>query len=411
MAEFFRMDNPIQNYAWGSRSVLATMQGRPVPSDQPEAELWMGAHPSAPSVIEVGGHSKSLADVLPDLPFLLKILAIAAPLSIQVHPSTEQAKAGFARDNDRQVPLESPSRNYKDDRAKPETVVALTGMWLLAGQQTGAQLRELAHDLRLDWLSWAANEPSALRAALTLSEEHAADSVRACVAAAARLRRTRLAHLPRANDDVALCPKATRLERAVYLIELLDHHHPGDPGMLVALCMNLVHLHPGQAVHTPPQQLHAYISGTAVEIMGCSDNVLRAGLTEKHMDVPELLSVLAPQQAPIEILDPDFSSDGSVDYPLWDASLSLVAFQVHPEHTLRRRIRGTSVVLVAEGNVTASISAPGVSGHEIPAGHSLLYSGGTGFVEFDGQGLVFVVSGGSTLKGVLGNPRMSFNRK
>lgn len=399
MAEFFRMDNPIQNYAWGSRSVLATMQGRPVPSEQPEAELWMGAHPSAPSVIEVGGHSLSLVEVVPDLPFLLKILAIAAPLSIQAHPSLQQAEEGFARDNDQRVPLESPSRNYKDDRAKPETVVALTNMWLLAGQQMCAQLRELAHELRLDWLSWAANEPSALRAALTLSEEHAADSVRACVSAAARLRRTRLAHLPEASDDVALGPTATQLERAVHVIELLDHHYPGDAGMLVALCMNLVHLHPGQAVHTPPQQLHAYISGTAVEIMGCSDNVLRAGLTQKHMDVPELLSVLAPQQAPIEILDPDSSPDGSVDYPLWDASLSMVAVQVHRKHALRRLIPGTSVVLVAEGNVTARICEPGAPDHELRAGHSLLYSGAAGFVEFVGEGLVFVVSGGPNPKG------------
>lgn len=394
MAEFFRMDNPIQNYAWGSRSVLATMQGRPVPSDQPEAELWMGAHPSAPSRIDLGEHTKSLAEVLPDLPFLLKILAIAAPLSIQVHPSTQQAQAGFARDNERQVPLDSPQRNYKDDRAKPETVVALTSMWLLAGQQSGAELRELAHELRLDWLAWAANQPSALQAALTLSEDYARDSLRACVSAAARLRKTHLAHLPEADDDyVALCPKATQLERAVYLIELLDHHYPGDPGMLVALCMNMVHLYPGQAMHTPPQQLHAYMSGTAVEIMGCSDNVLRAGLTEKHMDVPELLSVLAPQQAPIEILDPDFSPDGSVDYPLWDANLSLIAFQVHRKHAVRRRIRGTSVVLVAEGNVSAKLSEPEAETHEIFAGHSLLYSGDPGFVDFQGEGLVFVVTG------------------
>ena len=395
MAEFFRMANPIQNYAWGSRSVLATMQGRSVPSEQPEAELWMGAHPSAPSRIRAGERVESLADVLPDLPFLLKILAIAAPLSIQVHPSARQAEAGFARDNERRIPIESSERNYKDDRAKPETVVALTSMWLLAGQQTGAQLRELAHELRLDWLAWAANQPSALRAALTLSEEHAADSVRACVSAAARLRATRLTHLPEANDHyVTLSPEATPLERAVYLIELLDHHYPGDPGLLVALCMNLVHLYPGQALHTPPRQLHAYVSGTAVEIMGCSDNVLRAGLTQKHMDVPELLSVLDPQQAPLEILDPDFSPDGSVDYPLWDANLSLVAFQVHRKHALRWRIRGTSVVLVAEGSVSARISEQDAPIHEITAGHSLLYRGEPGFVEFAGEGLVFVVTGG-----------------
>ena len=133
--------------------------------------------------------------------------------------------------------------------------------------------------------------------------------------------------------------------------------------------------------------------------MGCSDNVLRAGLTEKHVDVPELLSVLAPQQAPIKIIDPDSSPDGSVDYPLWDASLSMAAFRVRREHALRRRVPGTSVVLVAQGNVTARICEPGAPDHELRAGHSLLYSGAAGFVEFHGEGLVFVVSGGLNPKG------------
>ena len=118
------MRNPIQHYAWGSREVLARLQGRPVPSPEPEAELWVGAHPSAPSVVVRDGRDEPLEG----LPFLLKILAIDAPLSIQVHPSPEQAEAGFEREQRAGIPLDDPRRNYKDRSAKPETVVALTGV-------------------------------------------------------------------------------------------------------------------------------------------------------------------------------------------------------------------------------------------------------------------------------------------
>ncbi|MFW6188216.1 MAG: type I phosphomannose isomerase catalytic subunit, partial [Actinomycetota bacterium] len=168
MVEILRMRNPVQHYAWGSREVLARLQGRPVPSPEPEAELWVGAHPAAPSSVLRDGRELPLDRLLredhegpgpaggPPLPFLLKILAIDAPLSIQVHPSPEQAEAGFAREERAGIAPDDPRRNYKDRSAKPETVVALTDVELLTGVQPADRLRATAARLGLDWLRDAA---------------------------------------------------------------------------------------------------------------------------------------------------------------------------------------------------------------------------------------------------------------
>ena len=389
MAEFFRMDNPIQNYAWGSRSVLATMQGRPVPSEQPEAELWMGAHASAPSRVTLDGVQRGLDEVAPDLPFLLKILAIAAPLSIQVHPSEEQAREGFARENAAGVARDSAHRNYKDERAKPETVVALSPMWLLAGQQERADLKRLARELNLPWLADAAASECPVQYALELDDDAAAAAVRACVTAADTTS-------PRGEDadKPRLSAEADPVERATHLIRLLTHHYPGDRGLLVALCMNMVHLAPGQALFTPDRQVHAYLSGTAVEIMGCSDNVLRAGLTAKHVDVPELLRVMATAQQPVSVLEPREAEDGVVRYTLWDPALSLAAVRVSPQRPVTRELAGVCMVLVTEGDVAVSARSAGdadAEGARATSGESLICLETPSTVTLSGDGRVFLV--------------------
>ena len=367
MAEFLRMSNPIQHYAWGSRSVLADLQGRPRPTEQPEAELWMGAHASAPSHVTVAGRERGLDDVAPHLPFLLKVLAIEAPLSIQVHPTSDQAREGFAREEAAGTARDAPDRNYKDERAKPETVVALTDMWLLAGQQDRDALAQLAQALALPWLARAAASPCPLRHVLELSDDDAAAAVRACVTAAG----------PSSQEGtVSLAPGLEPAERTRRLIRLLNHHYPRDRGLLVAMCMNVVHLAPGQALFTPAQQVHAYLSGTAVEIMGCSDNVLRAGLTSKHVDVPELLAVMAEEQEPVALLETRPTDDGAVRYPLWDPAISLERAVVAPGAPLVRETAGTCMLLVTAGSVTARAARAdpagraGVEGTAVPADRS-----------------------------------------
>ena len=392
MAEFLRMSNPIQHYAWGSRSVLAGMQGRSVPTDEPEAELWMGAHASAPSLVTLAGVQRGLDDVAPDLPFLLKILAIAAPLSIQVHPSEEQAREGYARENAAGIPRDAPHRNYKDAHAKPETVVALSPVWLLAGQQDRTELERLARALDLTWLADAAAAACPVRYALELDDDAAAAAVRACVAAADTAR----AVSPRPEDtaEPRLSADADPVERATHLIRLLTHHYPGDRGLLVALCMNMVHLAPGQALFTPDRQVHAYLSGTAVEIMGCSDNVLRAGLTAKHVDVPELLRVMTATQQPVTVLEPREAEDGVVRYPLWDPALSLAAVRVTPQRPITRELAGVCMVLVTEGDVEVSARSAGdadAEGTRATSGESLICLDTPSTVTLSGDGRVFLV--------------------
>ncbi|GAA1772111.1 mannose-6-phosphate isomerase, class I [Kocuria aegyptia] len=365
MVEFLRMRNPVQHYAWGSREVLARLQGRPVPSPEPEAELWVGAHPAAPSVVVRDGRDEPLGD----LPFLLKILAIDAPLSLQVHPSPVQAEAGFEREQRSGIPLDDPRRNYKDRSAKPETVVALTEVELLTGVQPADRLRATAARLGLDWLHDVADGGRpVLPAVLTLDDAAAGPAVAATVAAA---------RAAGPEDPVAA------------LVRYVHDRHPGDRGLLVAVCMHHVRLSPGQSLHTPAGQLHAYLSGTAIEVMSSSDNVLRAGLTGKHVDVAELLAVLADEQAAPEVVEPDADEHGRRIYPLWDERLSLTAHELVPGRPVPVELRGTTVLLSTGDRVLVRAAD---REWELAGGESLLHRGGAGTVELSGDARVFTVS-------------------
>lgn len=383
MAGILRMRNPIQHYAWGSHEVLARLQGRPVPSPEPEAELWVGAHPSAPSTVLLDGRERPLDRLVEEeperylpptaadgrLPYLLKILAIDAPLSIQVHPSPRQAEEGFEREERAGVPLDDPRRNYKDRSAKPETVVAFTELELLTGVQPVERLRATAERLGLGWLRDVVDDGRpVLPALLGAGDDAARDAVAETLAAA------------RAAD-----PR----DAVAALARYLDDRHPGDRGLLVALCMNHVRLLPGQSLHTPAGQLHAYLSGTAIEVMNSSDNVLRAGLTGKHVDVAELLTVLAEQQQDPEIVDPPADRTGARVYPLWDERLALVAHDLVPGRTVPFALRGTATLLAVQGRAVVR-SADGT--WELTGGDSLLHHGEDTPVELAGDARLFTVT-------------------
>lgn len=383
MGEILRMRNPVQHYAWGSREVLARLRGAPVPSPEPEAELWVGAHPSAPSTVLLDGRERPLDRLVEEdpggylpasarggqLPYLLKILAIDAPLSIQVHPSPEQAEEGYEREQRAGIPLDDPGRNYKDRSAKPETVVALTEVELLTGVQPAERLRATAERLGLEWLRAAADgEHPVLPRVLALDDDDAAAAVDATVAAS------------RAADPQ---------DPVAALVRYVHDRHPGDRGLLVAVCMHHVRLSPGQSLHTPAGQVHAYLSGTAIEVMSSSDNVLRAGLTGKHVDVPELLAVLADVQADPEVVEPPADEHGARVYPLWDERLSLVAHELVPDRGVPFELRGTAVLLAAGDR--AVVRAP-EGEWVLGGGESLLHRGSPTAVELSGDARVFTVS-------------------
>lgn len=294
--------NEPRDYAWGSHEAIAEFTGRP-PSGGPEAELWLGSHQLSPSRIltpeAAGGHERLDEWIAADpegalgasrggdeFPVLMKVLAAAQALSIQVHPDAEQAQRGFADENARGVALTDPERTYKDPYPKPELALALGGPFdALVGFRpldgTKALIAELAEaaasaeDRRpLDDL--AANldgEPEeALRrlVAWFLDGSASAESLcRAVVAAAERY-------------------PGGRFEAEARTLAELGASRPGDPGILVASLMNRVHLEEGEAVYVRPGEIHAYLGGLAIEVMRSSDNVIRAGLTGKHIDVDAL---------------------------------------------------------------------------------------------------------------------------
>ncbi|MFE2382412.1 mannose-6-phosphate isomerase, class I [Streptomyces misionensis] len=307
-----RLDNTVRPYAWGSPTAIPRLLGTE-PTGEPQAEMWMGAHPGAPSrtargtlaeVIDADPErelgKEAVAKFGPRLPFLLKILAADAPLSLQVHPDLAQAREGYADEERRGVPLDAPERNYKDANHKPELICALTEFDGLCGFRPPERAADLLAALGVDSLKpyvdllHARPEDAALRevltAILTADREETARTVAEAAAACARLGGD---HAPYAQ---------------------LAHHYPGDPGVLAAMLLNHVRLQPGEALFLGAGVPHAYLSGLGVEIMANSDNVLRCGLTPKHVDVPELLRVVRFEASDPGVLRPEAAPDGEEVY-------------------------------------------------------------------------------------------------
>jgi len=310
MKQILSMQNPIQTYAWGSHTAIARLMGDAGPSQEPQAEMWMGAHPKAPSRVWYQGRWQRLdhliaahpVEMLGDrvmerfghrLPFLFKVLAAGQPLSIQAHPDSRQAREGFDRENRAGIALDAPHRNYKDDQHKPECICALTPFWGMCGFRSAAKIRELAlpvwppgHRAELERLD-KDPEPAAIKAFFTFLMDADAPTRAALV------------------DHVVGQSAAREDQDAAYAWLLrLNAQYPQDIGVLAPLLLNTIELQPGQALFLPAGQLHAYLEGLGVELMANSDNVLRGGLTPKHVDVPELLHVLDFEPYAIEILQP-----------------------------------------------------------------------------------------------------------
>ena len=293
----------LRTYAWGSRTAIAEFTGRPVPAAHPEAELWFGAHPGDPAWLETAQGETSLLEVLvadPEgqlgsalcarfgdvLPFLVKVLAADEPLSLQAHPSADQAVEGYLREERMGIPVSSPVRNYRDTSHKPELLVALQSFEALAGFRQASRTTELLRALAVSDLDPFID---------LLNDQSDADGLRALF--------TTWITAPQPDIDV-LVPAvlegaiqyvssgATEFQSEAKTVLELGERYPGDAGVLAALLLNRIGLAPGEAIFLPAGNLHAYLRGVGVEVMANSDNVLRGGLTPKHVDVPELLRVL-----------------------------------------------------------------------------------------------------------------------
>lgn len=330
---FVAITNTPRDYAWGSMTAIAELLGT-TPSGKPEAELWLGAHAGSPSVIverAASGASNLLELVQNDahaalgthsiaehgqrLPFLLKVLAAAAPLSLQAHPSPEQARAGFALENEAGIALDAPDRNYKDAFHKPELIVALSETFdALCGFRSLEQVREIVAELRRADAASADPQPGALD--LLSSKLRGGNGLRNTVEWLLRDGRgedsgevewlvERVVALA-ASDELAESPFS--LEFAT--VRSIAEAYPGDPGIVLSLLLNRVTLAPGEALYLPSGNIHAYLDGLGIELMAASDNVLRGGLTPKHIDVDELLHVLNFEPVPVPLMVPERPAQG-----------------------------------------------------------------------------------------------------
>ena len=393
MGEIFSLKNQIQNYAWGSREILGRMRGVPVPTEQPEAEVWVGAHPAAPSRATVDGAESPLNELIvenpsrflrPDrtsdwFPFLFKILAIDAPLSIQVHPTPEQAIAGFEDEQARGIAIDAPYRNYKDRYSKPETVIALSPMRVLTGVRPVEQLKTLAAAFGAAWLAERAelSPKQLLTEIIRLPEETASAAVQHLVNTAAGL-------LGASNDVVA---------DAAELVRIVDGKYPGDRGLLVAFVMNLVHLAPGESAFTPDGQVHAYVSGTAIELMNPSDNVMRAGLTAKHIDTEELIKVLGEKQDAPVIQRPNPEDGPLGTYAMWDERMSVTRVRIEEGKPLSYTFKGISAALSVAGKVTIQAKdGNGTDEFVLGATESVLHVGEPSEAVLSGSGELYIAS-------------------
>ena len=393
MGEIFSLKNQIQNYAWGSREILGRMRGVPVPTEQPEAEVWVGAHPAAPSRATVDGSESPLNELIvenpsrflrPDrtsdwFPFLFKILAIDAPLSIQVHPTPEQAIAGFEDEQARGIAIDAPYRNYKDRYSKPETVIALSPMRVLTGVRPVEQLKTLAAAFGAAWLDERAelSPKQLLTEIIRLPEETASAAVQHLVDTAPGL-------LGASNDVVA---------DAAELVRIVDGKYPGDRGLLVAFVMNLVHLAPGESAFTPDGQVHAYVSGTAIELMNPSDNVMRAGLTAKHIDTEELIKVLGEKQDAPVIQRPNPEDGPLGTYAMWDERMSVTRVRIEEGKPLSYTFKGISAALSVAGKVTIQAKdGNGTDEFVLGATESVLHVGEPSEAVLSGSGELYIAS-------------------
>ena len=382
-----RVDNSPRDYAWGSLTAIAELRGM-TPTGKPEAELWLGTHPGSPTQIVDPAHaggSDTIADYLAaqgeqPLPYLLKVLAAAHPLSIQAHPSPEQAREGFARENAAGIALDAPNRNYRDNAHKPELIYALSDTFeALCGfrdvEQTISELESLAAAN-----AQACAPTSALAEFTAQLAQHGEGSIRWALDWALTG--------DNASALVAEISQAGKLVKDSLLIELAEDY-PGDPGIVVALLLNRVTLTKGQALYLPAGNMHAYIRGLGIELMAASDNVLRGGLTSKHVDVPELLSVVSDKVVPVPILEPRNVAPGIdlfvPDVPDFVLAHVDVSSETGESDTLS--LTRHAIVTCTSGNVTLRGAE---SSLELSQGENAFISAEEQAISFSGAGELFI---------------------
>jgi mannose-6-phosphate isomerase len=392
------LQNTIQEYAWGSLTAIPQLLGKANSKNIPQAELWMGAHPKAPSKVEYNNQWISLLELIdknPEtllgktttqkfngtLPYLFKVLAAARPLSIQAHPSLKQAKNGFKRENAEGIPLNAPHRNYRDDNHKPECIFALTSFWAVCGFRNPLEIITYFKKMGLDHLKKELNAleqnqgPGGLKQFFSFLMSLDGNQCRSIISEAAKNMRAVAAEDP-----------------AFGWVRRLSTEYPDDIGIFAPILLNLVCLEPGQAMFLDAGQLHAYLDGTGIELMANSDNVLRGGLTPKHVDVPELLEVLDFNEHTLAFIEPLNIDPCETIYPCPadEFMLSMIVLKPNDRYKSKRQ-RSAEILLCTDGS--AELKDVG-TGHKIPLnkGASVIVPSAVNGYEMRGNAIIYKAS-------------------
>jgi mannose-6-phosphate isomerase len=398
--QIFDIDYRLRSYDWGSTHWIHDLFAVPNPENAPQAELWFGAHESAPSCVHVSGRRLDLDSWIADdpvtrlgagvaadfdgrLPFLLKVLAAASPLSIQAHPNAEQAKAGFERENARGIAIDADERSYRDAHPKPELLCALTRFDALLGFRAPGEIAELLEPLKLGELATA-------RAGLTEAGDGERAALRGFVACVMQMDPSLQQELSRraAERSAEISHSVNRATPYLWVCELAESH-PGDIGVLAPLLLNIVTLEPGEAIFLPAGEMHSYLRGCGVELMANSDNVLRGGLTGKFKDIPELLNILSYRSGSPEILRPDRVSSLEAIYRTPAREFELSVLDLAPGKMLRCEVTtGAEILLCSDGELLLTPDS-GRSPLRLSRGSAAFVSSSPGSYQVSGDGRAF----------------------
>lgn len=342
-----KIANQARDYAWGSKTLIPDYFGVPA-TGAPMAEIWFGTHPGSAAVL-AEDPLQTLSSKLGgrQLSFLLKILAAESPLSIQAHPNTLQAQQGFARENAQGIPLSAKNRNYKDDRHKPEIIVALSRFEALCGFKSIKKIDELFEDLEshLSVSEGFKTITAGWRALL-----HTEDGLQKVFTDISHRREN-------IGGYTAELASLAQYEARFELAERLNNIYPGDPGVVLAMLLNHVVLQPGQALYLPAGNIHAYLNGLGVELMAESDNVLRGGLTAKHIDVDELEAVVKFEAGELPLVEPKELAAGLIQYPCDAEDFEL--YRAEPSGSqmlIDLQLPGEAIILCTAGEIAVSTS-------------------------------------------------------
>lgn len=381
-----KLINSVQHYAWGSKTALTSLYGIANPTQQPMAELWMGAHPKSSSQVMVEGQPRALRDLIDtdkagllgesvarrfgELPFLFKVLCADQPLSIQVHPSKTAAEAGYARENAAGIPLDAATRNYKDANHKPELVYALTPFKAINGFRPLSEIVSLlqplagAHQAIAHFLNHpdTASLSALFAALLSLAGEEKSLAL-----------------------DILQTTVASQHGEPWQTIADIANVYPDDSGLFAPLLLNVITLQPAEAMFLFAETPHAYLHGVALEVMANSDNVLRAGLTPKYIDIPELLANLRFDSRPADTLLTTPQQEGASQHfpiPVEDFSFSIHALDSQP---LTVSQQSAAIIFCIDGQATLNCGGQALL---LQAGESAFISAREPSLTLSGKGRV-----------------------